>query len=71
MLGEHTQKNLVCTRTPGKGAETQPDLPVFESLLERHGASGSIMTKKVSRGDEIPAELSQLLKDDAVKCCTQ
>ena len=37
------------------------------SFLERHGVSGSIMTKKASRGNEIPAELSQLLKDDAVK----
>ena len=26
---------------------------------------------KDSRGDEIPAELFQILKDDAVKCCTQ
>ena len=37
------------------------------SFLERHGVSGSIMTKKASRGNEIPAELPQLLKDDAVK----
>ena len=35
MLGEHTQKNLVCTRTPGKGAETEPDLPVYEDESER------------------------------------
>ena len=26
---------------------------------------------KASRGDGIPAELFQILKDDAVKCCTQ
>ena len=26
---------------------------------------------KASGGDEIPAELFQILKDDAVKCCTQ
>ena len=30
-------------------------------------ASGSIMTNKASGGDEIPAELFQVLKDDAVK----
>ena len=32
-------------------------------------ASGSI-TSKASGGDGIPAELFQILKDDAVKCCT-
>ena len=26
---------------------------------------------KASGGDEIPVELFQILKDDAVKCCTQ
>ena len=30
-------------------------------------ALGSISTNKTSRGDEIPAELFQILKDDAVK----
>ena len=30
-------------------------------------ALGSINTKKVSGGDEIPADLFQILKDDAVK----
>ena len=29
--------------------------------------SGSITTKKASRGDEIPIELFQILKDDAVE----
>ena len=31
------------------------------------GALGSILLNKASRGDEIPAELFQILKDDAVK----
>ena len=31
----------------------------------------SITTNKASRGDVIPTELFQILKDDAVKCCTQ
>ena len=31
------------------------------------GASGSITTNKASRGDGIPTELFQILKDDAVK----
>ena len=30
-------------------------------------ALGSITTNKASRGDEIPVELFQILKDDAVK----
>ena len=30
----------------------------------------SITMNKVSRGDGIPAELFQILKDKAVKCCT-
>ena len=34
-------------------------------------ALGSIMMNKVSGGDGIPAELFQILKDDAVQCCTQ
>ena len=34
-------------------------------------ALGSITTNKASGGDEIPVELFQILKDDAVKCCTQ
>ena len=34
-------------------------------------ALGSITANKASGGDEIPVELFQILKDDAVKCCTQ
>ena len=34
-------------------------------------ALGIIITNKNSGGDGIPAELFQILKDDAVKCCTQ
>ena len=32
---------------------------------------GSITTNKASGGDGIPVELFQILKDDAVQCCTQ
>ena len=32
---------------------------------------GSITMNKAGRGDRIPAELFQTLKDDALKCCTQ
>ena len=31
----------------------------------------SITTNKASGGDGIPVELFHILKDDAVKCCTQ
>ena len=31
----------------------------------------SITMNKASGGDEIPVELFQILKDDAMKCCTQ
>ena len=34
-------------------------------------ALGSITTNKAREGDGIPVELFQILKDDAVKCCTQ
>ena len=34
-------------------------------------ALGSTTTNKTSGGDRIPVELFQILKDDAVKCCTQ
>ena len=34
-------------------------------------ALGSITMSKASGGDEIAVELFQILKDGAVKCCTQ
>ena len=34
-------------------------------------ALGSISMNKASRGNGIPVELFQILKDDALKCCTQ
>ena len=34
-------------------------------------ALGSITTNKAGGGDGIPVELFQILKDDALKCCTQ
>ena len=38
---------------------------------EVKGALESITTNKASGGDGIPVELFQILKDDAVKVCTQ
>ena len=34
-------------------------------------ALGSITTNKTSGGDGVPVVLFQILKDDAVKCCTR
>ena len=41
----------------------EPDIPECEVKW----ALGSITTNKASGGDEIPVELFQILKDDAVK----
>ena len=45
----------------------EPDILEYEVKW----ASGSITINKAGRGDGTPAELFQILKDDAVKCCTQ
>ena len=45
----------------------EPD--ILECKAKR--ALGSITMNKASGGDRIPPELFQILKDDAVKCCTQ
>ena len=47
----------------GMTTHLEPD--ILESKVKR--ALGSITMKKASGGDEIPAELFQILKDDAVK----
>ena len=39
--------------------------------LEVRWALGSITMNRASGGDGIPVELFQILKDNAVKCCTQ
>ena len=51
------------------GMITNPE-PVIREC-EVKWALGSTTTNKVSGGDGIPVELFQILKDDAVKCCTQ
>ena len=45
----------------------EPDILECEVKL----ALGSITTNKASGNDGIPVELFQILKDDAVKVCTQ
>ena len=46
--------------------DLEPDILVCEVKW----ALESITTNKASGGDGIPVELFQILKDDAVKCCT-
>ena len=67
--GKNTQKN--CTKKdvqdPGnhKDVITHPESDILE--CEVKWALGSITTNKARGGDGIPAELYQILKDDAVK----
>ena len=53
------------------GVITQTHLEPDILECEVKWALGSITTNKASGGDGIPVELFQILKDDAVKCCTQ
>ena len=48
---------------------THLELDILE--YEVKWALGSITTNKGSRSNKIPAELFKILKDDALKCCTQ
>ena len=67
--GKNTQKN--CTKKDlhdpvnHDGVTTHLEPDILE--CEVKWALGSITTNKASGGDEIPAELLQILKDDAVK----
>ena len=51
------------------GVNTHLEPDILE--CEVKWALGSITTNTASGGDGIPVELFQILKDDAVKCCTQ
>ena len=52
------------------GVNTHLEPDILE--CEVKWALESITTHKASGGDEIPVELFQILKDDAInKCCTQ
>ena len=51
------------------GVVTHLESDILE--CEAKWASGSITTNKASGGDGIPAELFPILKDDAIKGCTQ
>ena len=60
----HDPDNLKGVITP-----THLELDILERKVK--WALGSITMNKASGGDGIPVELFQILKDDAVKCCTQ
>ena len=51
------------------GVVTRPEPDILECKVK--WALGSITTNKASGGDGIRVELFQILRDDAVTCCTQ
>ena len=51
------------------GVVTHLELDILK--CEAKWALGNITMNKAREGDGIPVELFQILKDDAVKCCTQ
>ena len=52
-----------------KGVITHLEPDILECKVQ--WALGSITTNKASRGDGIPVELFQIVKDDTLKCCIQ
>ena len=67
--GKNTQKNSTKKSLNDSGNHNGVITHLKPGILECEvkWALGSISTNKTSRGDEIPAELFQILKDDAVK----
>ena len=59
----YTKKVLMTWNYNGVITHLEPDILEYEVKW----ASGSITTNKASGGDRIPAELFQILNDDAVK----
>ena len=51
------------------GVKTHLEPNILECQVQ--WALGSITISKANEGDGIPVELFQILKDDALKCCTQ
>ena len=42
----------------------------YHGMVKSSGPQAALLQKKASGGDEIPAGLFQILKDNAKKCCT-
>ena len=64
-IHKRTLQNYLYDPDNHDGAITHLELDILE--CEVKWALGSITTNKASGGDEIPVELFQILKDDAVK----
>ena len=62
---EEIQKKDLHNPDNHDGVVTHPEPDILECEVKR--ALGSITTSKASRGDGIPVELFQILKDDAMK----
>ena len=68
---EYTElyKNDLHDQDNHDGVITHLEPDILECEVKR--TLESITTNKASGGDGIPVELFQILKDDAIKCCTQ
>ena len=68
---EYTELYKKALQDPGNHAGVITHLEPDILECEVKWALRSITMNKASGGDGIPVELFQILKDDAVKCCTQ
>ena len=66
---EELYKKDLCDQDNHDGVITHLEPDILECDVK--WALGSITLNKANGGDGIPAELLQILKDDAKKCCTQ
>ena len=69
LLGPDHFCPLLCPSLHHGGVITHLEPNILECKVK--WALGNITMNKTSGGDGIPRELFQILKDDAVKCCTQ
>ena len=65
---EELYRTYLCDPDSYDGVITHLEPDILE--CEVKWALGSITMNKISGGDGIPVELVQILKDDALKCCT-
>ena len=68
-IHRRTIQNSVSDLDNYDGVITHQEPDIIE--CEVKWALGSITANKTSGGNGIPVELFQILKDDAVRCCTQ
>ena len=70
-IKKNTQKNYTNLNDSDNHDGVITHLEPYILECEVKWALGSITMNKASGGDTMPVELFQILKDDAVKCCTQ